>query len=644
MLPWNLRKLGLRIKLCTPRRLRLIPVVPRLVNSFVNFDLNSSRCISSSAVDNYSHSVPSRNLSSIPLELLSVYINRQDLFHAWDIVSNVEPSLRDRIPQDVQYKLLLLLHKVRDPHNLDKMLSLLPHIHEYKEKAYITIIQKACHQKKFELAMDLIQKMVKGGLTPTAKTIHVLVTKLTEDSQEIHAQQLVSSLSKLKPGLPITVYAQLREALDQKGVTLEDIRKIIHRATVPISFLFFLGISHFAALGKYKEAGIIFEDMIDANVCPNISIFTELMKAHYKGSDQAGCIQTFQRMQHSGITADVKAYSLLMQSYGAAGNHKTAMKLFNRMLRIGLFPDIQAFSIITKIMVDHYQHDDAIQVFEVLGRSGMSRNLHYYNAILYAFDQKYGTLGISKVVQLMAEQEAKPNVYIYTSMINLYAKSLDLATAVRLFEEMRKSGITPNHVTYGALIDGFAKTSNLQAIKDLEKRMMMDKIRPDTVLMNTIMDAYNRLGDGEKVLELWHSFPKFSLAPDSATLSIFLDSCTFNNQIEPGYQVMQDVLKRQLGRERSKITLERRNFQRYFNLLAKKGDFEQFIPTLETMNMLQVIPAKGNILLLLSHLIYAERDDLAKQAKRLIAAWCPAVLPKDQEIDRFLVDYRPLNE
>ncbi|CAN1304545.1 Pentatricopeptide repeat-containing protein At5g02830, chloroplastic [Linum perenne] len=213
--------------------------------------------------------------------------------------------------------------------------------------------------------------------------------------------------------------------------------------------------------GDYMKSRLIFEDMLEQKITPNIYIFNSLMNVN--AHDLAYIMYIYKKMQDVGVKAGTISYNIMLKCCCLAGRIDMAQNIYNKLRLLEstsrLKLDNVTYCTMIKVFADAQLWKMSLKVKDDMLASGVSPNMRTWSALISACANAGLTL------KEMRMDGVEPDAIAYTTTIKVCVESSNLKLAFLVFAEMKRYGFKPDKVTYSTLLRARTQYGSLKEIQ-----------------------------------------------------------------------------------------------------------------------------------------------------------------------------------
>nr|UPT48545.1 pentatricopeptide repeat protein AaPPR274 [Agave angustifolia] len=200
------------------------------------------------------------------------------------------------------------------------------------------------------------------------------------------------------------------------------------------------------------------------------------------------------------VSPNIVTWSSLISAFANAGLVDRAIQMFDEMLMAGCEPNAQCCNILLDACVKSCQYDRAFRFFYSWKESG--------------FKIFRTTKGILEVVPL------RPTVVTFNILMK--ACGTDYFRAKALMDEMKTLGLSPNYISWSVLIDIYGTSQNSKGAMEAFRIMQGTGIKLDVVAYTTAIKACVENKKLKMAFSLFQEMKRYRLRPNWVTYSTLL--------------------------------------------------------------------------------------------------------------------------
>lgn len=423
-------------------------------------------------------------------------IRVEDQREAWSLfyrLHKASPTI-DKLPRNTCIKLMLFMMKDRslDKNQLKSRLQLIA-LHgagtsEFDSRhisaADVLRIANICHgyEKSKSSAHNLIDEFVVGiskkKQTIRADALDELIWRILVNQDLSKAHQVLETIQTKyadKVDVNEMVFVNLMNAYRRQKNYHESLKlfeKLLEEKNVrPTIKAFNAVLQIFAVQGSADRASYIFDTMNHLGITPDISSYTELIRAN--AHNLKTCIHYYNIMRQNEIAPNVYTFSALIEASSRRNDIKSVLGWFQTMLDENVQPNQVVISCILKSLSKQHNEypnmpEAVIQIAHQAAMAGIKTDAALYTILLKMQAESIGIEGALKIHRDMLAQSVEPNAYTYTILINACGKFRMPETAEKIFDLMRNSTRhQPNTVTYTVLMDAWSIAERRDKVEGL---------------------------------------------------------------------------------------------------------------------------------------------------------------------------------
>ncbi|XP_039002765.1 pentatricopeptide repeat-containing protein At1g62930, chloroplastic-like [Hibiscus syriacus] len=251
---------------------------------------------------------------------------------------------------------------------------------------------------------------------------------------------------------------------------------------------------------QMDKAFIIFQDMFDRRIEPNVVTFSSLMDFAVLIQE---AISLFDLMTQKGIEPNVATYNMLIRALCKFGEWRLTTKFFENMIGSEISPDAVTFNSMIDCLCKEGKSSKASEILELMTRKGKeNRRSHTmlelmcqrnvksdaitYNSLIHGFCYSGKWEEATSLLHRMMNERVDPDVATFNSFINALCGEKRTKEANTMLELLCQRNVKPEVVTYNSLIHGFCHSGKWEEAMSLLDRMMNEGVHPDVVTFSSL--------------------------------------------------------------------------------------------------------------------------------------------------------------
>lgn len=228
--------------------------------------------------------------------------------------------------------------------------------------------------KKIDAAWEFFHWVAyQPGFMHDIYTMSRMIVMLAREGKAEGVDRLLSKASSECLKLSISTMRLIIEAYGvskNSDAALRVFREIKSFGLKPNRVLYSSLIHTLVKCNQGLKAVDILEEMMLANICPDIQIFSGLMQHFAMGGDLKTMQVLFQWITQSGSKPDAHAYRILIRAYCKNGRAAVALRLFEDMKSAGLIPDAGTKSLLVNSLWEEGKLREAAEVEDKCEQEG----------------------------------------------------------------------------------------------------------------------------------------------------------------------------------------------------------------------------------------------------------------------------------
>ncbi|KAH9322178.1 hypothetical protein KI387_016817, partial [Taxus chinensis] len=335
--------------------------------------------------------------------------------------------------------------------------------------------------------------------------------------------------------------------------------------------------------GNPEQARIIFKELLNQKVTPNIFVYNSIMNVNAGNLDYV--LQIYKHMLNSGLTADMTTYNILLKIWCIAGKVDLAehvyREILNRAAAGELKMDVIAYSTMIQVFGKAKMWEMAMEVKRDMISAGITPDVVTWTSLIGACAN---ARLVEKAIQIFDEMVlsgCEPNTQCCNMLLHACVKSCQYARAFQLFNNWKKNGFyeasaevssnseklhsknsshrmqasspiiyngaskmaqfKPTVITYNILMKAYGSAPYF--VKSLMEEMEMMGLVPDCVSWSILIDAYGNANDLRGVLQTFRLMRKTGVRPDVITYTTAIKACVKNKNPEKAFLIFETMKK-----------------------------------------------------------------------------------------------------
>ncbi|CAL9106029.1 unnamed protein product [Musa textilis] len=265
----------------------------------------------------------------------------------------------------------------------------------------------------------------------------------------------------------------------------------------------------FADAKMWQMALSIKEDMVSANVNPNIVTWSSLLSACANSGLVDHAIQLFEEMLMTGCEPNAQCCNILLYACVESCQYDRAFRLFYAWKETGFqIPfstkdtkcDFRDVSLAIKSRDEYTTYESSVQdakPYHVATVVPFRPTVFTFNILMKACGTDY--YRAKALMDEMKTMGLTPNRISWSTLIDIYGAAQNIKGAMQAFRALRDVGIKLDVVAYTTAIKVCVENNNLKVAYSLFEEMKRYQIRPNWVTYNTLLRARNKYGSLHEV-------------------------------------------------------------------------------------------------------------------------------------------------
>ncbi|PRQ37311.1 putative tetratricopeptide-like helical domain-containing protein [Rosa chinensis] len=268
-----------------------------------------------------------------------------------------------------------------------KLFEVIP-IEEYSldVRAYTTVIHAYSRTGKYERAIDLFEKLMEMGLSPTLVTYNVMLDVYGKKGRSWN--KILGLLAEMKSkGFEFDDFtcSTVISACGREGL-LDEAKEFFaglkSQGYVPGTVTYNSLLQVFGKAGVFMEALSILKEMEDNNCPPDAVTYNELVAAYVRAGFAEEGASVLKTMTQKGTMPNAVTYTTVINAYGRAGKEEEALRLFNQMKETGCVPNVCTYNAVLAMLGKKSRPEEMIKILCDMKSSGCAPNRITWNTML----------------------------------------------------------------------------------------------------------------------------------------------------------------------------------------------------------------------------------------------------------------------
>ncbi|XP_057863479.2 pentatricopeptide repeat-containing protein At5g02830, chloroplastic isoform X4 [Cryptomeria japonica] len=228
--------------------------------------------------------------------------------------------------------------------------------------------------------------------------------------------------------------------------------------------------------GKPERARIIFKELLNQKVTPNVFVYNSIMNVN--AGNLNFVLQIYKHMQNSGVTADMTTYNILLKTWSIAGKVDLAEHLYKEILNREAAGELK---------MDVIAYSTMIQTFSKMNETGVRPDSITYTTAIKACVKNKNPEKAFLIFETMKKYRIQPNLVTYNTLLRArrnYGNLAEVQQSLAIYEEMRIAGYAPDDNLLKGLLEEWAEGAiqhnNYRNLDQLPKEKTICKGREDT--------------------------------------------------------------------------------------------------------------------------------------------------------------------
>ncbi|WOL08478.1 pentatricopeptide repeat-containing protein [Canna indica] len=365
----------------------------------------------------------------------------------------------------------------------------------------------------FLKSRSIFEELLSQDITPNIYVFNSLMNVNAHDLS--YTFRVYKHMQNLGITVDVTSYNILLKACcNAKRVDLAqgiygEIRHMASKGALKLDvFTYSTMIKVFADAKMWQMALSIKEDMLSANVNPNIVTWSSLLSACANAGLVDHAIQLFEEMLMTGCEPNAYCCNILLHACVESCQYDRAFRLFYAWKEAGFkicFSD-KSMRLDYGALATKSRDENISCKLEPLQDVEPSHapmvvpfrpTVSTFNILMKACGTDY--YRAKALMDEMKTMSLTPNCISWSTLINIYGVAQNVRGAMQAFRALQDGGMKLDVVAYTTAIKACVQNNNLKEAYSLFEEMKRYQIRPNWVTYNTLLRARNRYGSLHEV-------------------------------------------------------------------------------------------------------------------------------------------------
>lgn len=238
----------------------------------------------------------------------------------------------DAMPQRNNVSCITMIAGYSKCGDVESALELFNNVNEKDQLLYNAMIACYAQNSQPKEALNLFNEMLQPnvGIQPDKMTLASVISACSQLGDLRFGSWIESYLSKVGIGMDDHLATALIDLYAKCG-SIDKAHKLFHSLQKKDLIAYTAMILGYSINGREKDAIRLFEEMMDARICPNLVTFTGILTAfNYIGLVEEG-YHCFNSMMKYGFVPTADHYSIMVDLFGRAGRLEEAHELIKSM-------------------------------------------------------------------------------------------------------------------------------------------------------------------------------------------------------------------------------------------------------------------------------------------------------------------------
>ncbi|KAI8391749.1 uncharacterized protein BYT42DRAFT_206838 [Radiomyces spectabilis] len=202
----------------------------------------------------------------------------------------------------------------------------------------------------------------------------------------------------------------------------------------------------------------------------------------------------YQQMLQSNMRPDIVTFNTLFKGFINSHDYVSAGKVIADMARYQCEPDVVTLTTMVDVVCKTQEPPNTESLIKLLQSTGMSPNAYTFNGIINHWVRQQRMDEAEHALSLMksAPYQLQPTIHTYTNLIQGYVNTMNLSKAMETFQSLLRSGTKPDRATFNFMITAFVDHDRLEDAVTCLLRMCQMKLNPTKDTWRILLEECSR--------------------------------------------------------------------------------------------------------------------------------------------------------
>lgn len=389
--------------------------------------------------------------------------------------------------------------------------------------AYATVIQGFVSEKKMKDAEMLLLDMEEHRVVPNEFCYRTLIQGYCDSGDIVRAMAIHNEMVLKGIRTNCSILSSMFQCLRLKGMYSEAINQFINYKKLGIyldEVTYNVAIDALCKLGNLDAAKILFDEMKNKKLIPDIVHYTTLINGHcLKGRNMLDAEHLFEEVKTSGLRADIIIYNVLAGGFSRKGHLDKVFSLLDTMKEQGLTPSSVTHNMIIEGLCIAQRVEEAETYLINLGE----KSIENYSSMVNGCCKSGNAIKGFKLFCRFFSQGVLISRNSCAKLIESLCSEGENREAIRVLEIMLSTDNGPNRTMYIKLITALCSAGNMKMAQWAFDQMVGRGLTPDVVIYTIMMNGYCQRKLLQEAYALFGDMKKRHISPDIITHTVFID-------------------------------------------------------------------------------------------------------------------------
>lgn len=342
----------------------------------------------------------------------------------------------------------------------------------------------------------------------------------------------------------------------------------------------------------------------------SIVTMSKVMRRLSKAGKYDDAVETFQKLEHFGLTKDTSAMNILMDSLVKEKNVERAQEVFLEF-KNEIAVNNRTFNILIHGWCKARKYNEARKVMEEMQKHGCLPDVASYTCFVEYYCQEKDFRKVDEILNEMQQKGCPPSVVTYTIVMLALGKAKEINESLEIYQKMKQIGCIPDASFYSALIFILSSSGRFKDACDIFEDMSKQNVAPDVLTYNTMISSACAHSKDEYALELLKEMEENSCRPNLQTYTPLLKMCCAKRRMKVLKYLLDDMFMKNVSVDISTYCL-------LVDRLCRNGKLEHACSFFELMVLKGMVPRVKTYQLLMEKLEHKGMGKAKQQIENIM--------------------------